>query len=141
MCASICVSGWVLHHCMCIKWNILLFHIPYTLALKWGSICMRAYVRVCYAGTISEYEAVLIVCRGRMGFDASLCVCVRALKRGTLHSEQVFPAAVRLWLHWEMHPCCFSIRWLIWSPESSEGGFLLNAPLEFSHERITSVSL
>lgn len=38
---------------------------------------MRAYVCVCYAGTISEYEAVLIVCCGRMGFDASVCVCLK----------------------------------------------------------------
>ncbi len=37
---------------------------------------MHAYIGVCYAGTISEYEALLIICWDRMGFDASVCVCV-----------------------------------------------------------------
>lgn len=63
-----------------------------------GSICIHAYIHDCYAGTISEYKAHLIVCRDPMDFDASVCVCVFvcALKRGTLHSEQVFSAAVGL---------------------------------------------
>lgn len=112
-------------------------HIP---LLKNGGqfVCMHTYVFAMLVPLVSMKHFLLSAETGWALMPA--CVCVCALKRGTLHSEQVFPAAVGLWLHWEMHPCCFSIRWLIWSPESSEGGFLLNARLEFSHERITSVS-
>lgn len=62
MCASICGSGWVLHHCINIKKEHPIVPFPKYPCFKMGSIRMRVYIRICYAGTISEYEALLIVC-------------------------------------------------------------------------------